>query len=80
MPVHTILKVESFEPQLLLVMTQDEDIKKLLEENPDSVGYSEVEGRIVLTSQTKELQNFIVKYSDDERLFPDKIRLIRKEE
>ncbi len=78
-PVHTILKVESIEPQLLLVMTEVEEIKKLLKEHPDSIEYSEVEGRIILTSQTKELRDFILKYADDEKLFPGKITLNRKE-
>ena len=80
MPVHTILKVEAIEPRLLLAMTENDDIKEILEENPDSIEYSEVEDRIALTSHTNELQEFILKYKDDERLFPDKLKLVRKEE
>lgn len=77
-PVHTILKVDSIEPQLLLVMTEVEKIKELLKEHPDSIAYTEEAGRIILTSPTKDIQNFILKYADDEKLFPDKIILKRK--
>ena len=78
LPVHTILKVDSIEPQLILRLTQDEKIKELLKEHPDAADYKEIEGRIVLTAPTKELQAFVLKYAEDERLFPDKIILEHK--
>ncbi len=78
MPMHTILKVDSVQPLLELVMTEDDKIKGLFKEHPDAIAYKEIEDKFVLTASTKELQKFIVKYADDENLFPDKITLKRK--
>ena len=79
-PVNTIMKVDAIEPQLLLKLTQGDKFEELLQEHPDEIEYKEIEGTIVLTSSTKELQAFITKYSDDERLFPDEFKLVRKAE
>ena len=78
MPCHTFFKVESIEPKLVFHMTANSEMKKLLQENPDSIGYTTIEDRIVLTGTTKQLQSFILKYIDDERLFPGDIELVRK--
>ena len=53
-------------------------MKEFLEEHPDAVEHILVEDRIVLTASTKELQAFILKYADDEKLFPGDITLERK--
>ena len=79
-PVNTILKVDAIEPKLLLRLTQTDKFEELIKEHPDEIEYKKVESTIVLTSSTKELQEFIMKYSDDERLFPDEIKLTRKPE
>lgn len=76
-PAHTIVKVNSIVPQLVLGLTEEDKIKDLFKENPGAVEYKEIEERIVLTASTKDLQAFILKYSADDRLFPDKITLNR---
>ncbi len=78
MPAHTIIKVDSVQPQLLLVMTEDDKIKELFKEHPDAIAYKVIDEKVVLTASTRELQTFIAKYADDEKLFPDKITLKRK--
>ena len=77
-PAHTLLKVDSFEPQLILRLTVEDDMKKLLEEHPGEIEYHSLGDRTILTSSTEELQTFVLKYADDERLFPGKVELIRK--
>jgi hypothetical protein len=54
-------------------------VKELLTEKPDIVKHASVGDRLVLTAPTKELQAFILKYADDERVFTDEITLVRKQ-
>jgi hypothetical protein len=77
-PAHTLLKVDSIEPQLKMRMTLDTKMEELLKENPNAVKYISVEDRPVLTASIKELQEFVLKYADDERLFADAFTLVRK--
>ena len=76
-PVHTFIKIDSFEPKLKMRLTNEEDLKKLLKEKPDAVEHTFVEERLVLTASIKELQNFILKYADDKRVFKNEIVLGR---
>jgi hypothetical protein len=50
---------------------------ELLKEDPDAVKHTSVEDRLVLTASTKELQAFILKYADDDRVFTGEIVLNR---
>jgi len=77
-PAHTFVKIDSIEPQLKLRLTLESDMKDLLKENPNAVKYTSVGDRLVITGSTKELQEFVLKYADDENLFTDEIILNRK--
>ena len=78
-PAHTFVKVDSIEPQLKLRFTLESKMEELLKENPNAVEHTSVGDRLVITGSTKELQAFILKYADDEKLFTDEIILSRKE-
>ncbi len=78
LPSHTFIKVDSIEPELKLRTTANSSMEEFLQEHPDAVEHIVVEDRIVLTASTKELQAFILKYADDEKLFPSDITLERK--
>jgi hypothetical protein len=78
-PAHSFLKVDSIEPQLKLRLMLESDLEKLLKENPNQVEHTFVGDRLVLTGSTKNLQEFILKYSDDERVFNNQVTLSRKE-
>lgn len=58
-------------------LTNEDDMKKLLKEKPDAVRHTFVEDRLVITASIKELQNFILKYADDKRVFKNEIVLDR---
>jgi hypothetical protein len=73
MPVHTFIKVDSFEPRLKMRLTDEDEMQKLLKEKPDAVQHTLIEDRLILTASTKELQNFILKYADDKRVFKGEI-------
>lgn len=77
-PAHTFMKIDSIEPQLKMQLTDDNKMEELLKEYPDAVKHTSVEDRLVLTASTKELQTFVLKYADDNRVFTGEIVLNRK--
>ena len=78
-PAHTFVKIDSIEPQLKLRLLLESNLQELLKENPDAVEHASIEDRTVLTGSTKELQAFILKYADNEKVFPEQVTLSRKE-
>ncbi len=78
-PAHTFIKIDFNGPQLKMWLTNDEEMKKLLKEEPNAVKHTFVEDKLILTAPTKELQNFVLKYADDKRIFKSEIALVRKE-
>jgi hypothetical protein len=78
-PAHTFAKIDSIEPQLKLRLTLESKMEELLKENPGALEHTSVGDRLVLTGSTKELQAFVLKYADDERVFTDQVILSRTE-
>jgi hypothetical protein len=78
-PAHTFVKIDSIEPQLKLRLMLESDMEEFLKENPSAVEHTSVGERIVLTGSTKELQAFVLKYVDNEKVFTDQITLSHKE-
>ena len=76
-PVHTFIKVDSIEPTLKMRLTIDDKVEQLLKENPKAVKHTVLEDKSLLTASTKELQAFVLKYADDERLFGESTVLKR---
>jgi hypothetical protein len=68
-PVHTFLIIDSIEPQLKMRITDDGKFKELLEAEPNAVRHTIGEDNILITASTKELQAFVLKYADDDRVF-----------
>ncbi len=78
-PAHTFIKIDSIGPELKMRLTDDEEMETLLKEDPNAVKFETLEDdKIVLTASTKELQAFVLKYADDERLFSKETVLSRK--
>jgi len=77
-PVHTFFRVDSLGEQLVLRMTDDEEFKEMIQAEPNAVKHEIVDDRFILTAPTKDLQAFMTKYANDERLFPNDITLTRK--
>ncbi len=78
-PAHTFVKIDSIEPQLKLRLTLESKMEELLKENPSALEHTTVGDKLVLTGSTKELQAFVLKYADDERVFTDQVTLSRKQ-
>ena len=78
-PAHTFIKIDSIEPQLKMRLTDDDKMAELLKEDPNAVKHMSIEDRLILTASTKELQAFVLKYADDNRVFTDEVVLNRRE-
>ena len=77
-PAHTFIKINSIEPQLKMLLTDDEKMKEFLKADPNAVKHDFPEDRLILTASTKELQAFVLKYADDKRVFGNEGVLNRK--
>ena len=78
-PVHTFVKIDSVVPRLKIrLMLVETQMQKFLEENPGSIAHVAIEDRLILTASTKELQAFVLKYADGDKVFTDEIVLERK--
>jgi len=78
-PAHTFIKIDSIEPQLKMRLTDDDKMAELLKEDPNAVKHILVEDKLILTASTKELQAFVLKYADDNRVFTNEVVLDRRE-
>jgi hypothetical protein len=80
-PAHTFIKINSIEPQLKMLLTDNEEIARFLKADPNAIKHEFLdkdEDNPVLTASTKELQAFVLKYADDSRVFTEAIVLGRK--
>lgn len=78
-PVHTFIKIDSIESSLTMYLTDDQLMKELLQRDPNAVRHALLKGnRYVLTASTKELQAFVTKYADGNRLFEDEDPIVLK--
>jgi hypothetical protein len=76
-PSHSFVIIDSIEPRLKMRWTNQDELKKLLKEKPDAVKHELVEDGIILTASTEQLQPFVFKYADDERVFSEETILTR---
>jgi hypothetical protein len=77
-PGHTFVKIDFFEPQLKMLLTDDDKMKEFLKADPNAVKHELLDGRPILTASTKELQTFVLKYADGDKVFANDITLSRK--
>ena len=75
---HTFVKVNLSGNRMSMWLTNDDKIHDLLESRPSPVAFESVEDRPILTASTKDLQAFVSKYADDDRVFADEIILERR--
>jgi uncharacterized protein (UPF0128 family) len=77
-PAHTFVKIDSIEPQLKMLLTDDDKMKEFLKADPNAVKHEFLEDSPILTGSTKELQTFVLKYADGDKVFVKDITLNRK--
>jgi hypothetical protein len=76
--VHTFIKINGIGPELKLQLTDDDELNKLLKEDPNAIEHTSIEDKLVLTASTEKLQAFVLKYADDSRVFGEESVLTRK--
>jgi hypothetical protein len=68
-----------YDSVLKLRLMGAEEFEKLLEQDPNAVKHEKMENNgLILTASTSELQEFVLKYADGERLFTDAKVLVRR--
>ena len=76
-PAHTFLKIEQIEPTLKMRIMDPDNLKEMLENDPNLIKHEIVQDRPVLTASTKELQKFMKAHADDEGLFGEPSKMKR---
>ena len=70
-PAHIFLRIEIEGDVLRYAMLDLDWLKKMISEKKVDIGHEEMEGGILLTAPPKELQEFFIKYAEDDKAFPD---------
>jgi hypothetical protein len=78
-PAHTFMKIEQMDPNLVLRMMDPDEVSKLLENDPNLLKHERVDDGIVLTASTEQLQEFMLKYANEEGVFGDASNLTHLE-
>jgi hypothetical protein len=84
LPMHTFLKVEQTEPNLVLRMMDLDKVSEILKSDPNLLKHElredeQGEDALILTAATQDLQKFVVEYANIEGVFGDAKELIRRE-
>jgi len=71
LPVHSFIKIEHITPKLGIRIIDQDKIDKMLQKDPNLIKHEIVDSHIVLTAPTRQLEQFIGKYSAGADLFGD---------
>ncbi len=73
--VHTFLRVEQTDPNLVLAVMQPDAVEELLEKKPTLIKHEVVDDRVVLTGSPYQLQAFLKNPEVPRQLFSDPTHL-----
>jgi hypothetical protein len=79
-PGHLLLRVPKIEPELNLAMFDFDWLDKHLKEHPKALAHHRENDRLVLTAETADLQNFVLKHLGEGELFAKGGEMIRRAE
>jgi hypothetical protein len=77
-PAHTFSRIGIEGDVLRYAMLDLDWLKKMISGKKTDIGHEQVDGGILLTASTKELQEFFLKYAEDDKAFPDSKDLHRQ--
>jgi len=77
-PAHTFSRIWIEGDVLRLAMLDLDWLKRMIAEKKVDIAHERVDEGIVLTASTKELQEFVLKYAEDEEAFHDPTELHRQ--
>lgn len=76
--VHTFAHVKQIKPTLQMSFPNPGWLKKLVAENPEAIRHEKIDGEVVLTASTKELQAFWIKHLETKGAFGEPSNMNRK--
>lgn len=79
LPWHMFFYVSQIEPTLRMWDLNDKWLEKLLKKNPSLLKHEVVDGDLVLTASTKQLQRFLLRNVNTKGAFTDPVDYARKE-
>jgi len=77
-PVHLFLRVDEIGTSVKMAMVDSRWLHRYLKENPRAIAHLSHPNRDLLTAETKELQEFVLKHAEGKGLFGDSFILERK--
>jgi hypothetical protein len=77
-PGHLLVRVPQIEPELKLAFFDFGWLQKYLEKNPDELAHHREGDRLLLTADTRDLQEFVLKHLGEDELFKKPDEMIRK--
>jgi hypothetical protein len=78
LPWHMFFYVSQIEPTLRMWDFNDKWLEKLLKKNPSLLRHEVVDGDLVLTASTKQLQSFLLRHVNTKGAFADPVDYARK--
>ncbi len=78
-PGHLLFRVPQIEPELKLAGFDFDWLDKYLKEHPKALAHHRENDRVVLTAETADLQNFVLKHLGEDELFGKGGEMVRKE-
>ncbi len=68
-PVHMFMKMELKDDRLILTHFDLDKMNKLFDSNLIRIGHEKIDGTVLITAKSEEIQKFFDKYSNDESVF-----------
>ena len=76
-PAHTFAKVEILKDTVKILQFDIDHLEDLLENGKIRIRHVKPDDNIILTASTEELQEFFIKYAEDEEAYTDPIVLVK---
>jgi hypothetical protein len=77
-PVHLFLRVDEIGTSVKMAVVDSQWLHRHLKENPNAITHLSHPNRDLLTAETKELQEFVLKHAEGKGLFGDSFMLQRE--
>jgi len=78
MPVHFFMRVDEIGTSVKMAMIDSQWLHKHLKENPKAIAHLSHPNRDLLTAETKDLQEFVLKHAEGKGFFGDSFTLQRE--